>query len=116
AGLALAKSRFHGALATVFALIYGAFTVGQLIISTFGGPYEFRMLVLVIRLNNFIYYALNGGTSRDILPFTFFIGLIFWSFAVLGAWSIFRQRSVWLAILPAGAALMVNAYFYVAGS
>lgn len=116
AGLALAKSRFHGALAAVFALIYGAFTVGQLIISTFGGPYEFRMLVLVIRLNNFIYYALNGGTSRDILPFTFFIGLIFWSFAVLGAWSIFRQRSVWLAILPAGAALMVNAYFYVAGS
>ncbi len=36
--------------------------------------------------------------------------------AVLGAWSIFRQRSAWLAILPAGAALLVNAYFYVAGS
>ncbi|MBL8092581.1 MAG: hypothetical protein JNL73_00330 [Anaerolineales bacterium] len=116
AGLALAKSRFHGALAAVFALIYGAFTVGQLIISTFGGPYQYRMLVLVIRLNNFIYYALNGGTSRDILPFTFFLGLIFWSLAVLGAWSIFRQRSAWLAILPAGAALLVNAYFYVAGS
>ncbi len=116
AGLALAKSRFHGAIATVFALIYGAFTVGQLIISTFSGPYEYRMLVLVIRLNNFIYYALHGGTSRDILPFTFFLGLIFWSLAVLGAWSIFRQRSAWLAILPAGAALLVNAYFYIAGS
>ncbi len=116
AGLALAKSRFHGVIAALFALIYGVFTVGQLIISTFGGPYPYRMLVLVIRLNNFIYYALNGGTSRDILPFTFFLGLIFWALAVLGAWSIFRQRSAWLAILPAGAALLVNAYFYVAGS
>ena len=116
AGLALAKSRFHGAIATVFALIYGAFAVGQLIMSTFTGPYEYRMLVLVIRLNNFLYYALHGGTSRDILPFTFFLGLIFWSLAVLGSWSIFRQRSAWLAILPAGAALLVNAYFYVVGS
>jgi transglutaminase-like putative cysteine protease len=116
AGLALAKSRFHGLVASIFALVYGVFVVAEMLIATLDGDWHYRTVVFAIRLNNFLYYALNGGTSRDLLPFPFFIGLIFWFLAVLGAWSIFRQRSVWLAIVPAGVAVLVNAYFYVTGS
>lgn len=113
AGLALSKSRFNGPLATLFAVVYGLFAAGVLTGLLLKGDWHGRVIELLIRLNNFIYYALNGGTSRDILPFPFFINLSFWSLGAGGAWAVFRRGAIWPAILPTGVVLLVNAFYYV---
>jgi transglutaminase-like putative cysteine protease len=113
AGLALAKSRFKGFTAAIFALVYGLFCVGFFVSLILKGTWHERSLELVTRIGTFIYKALFGGTSRDALPFPVFVGLIFWTLGAWGAWSVFRRGAVWPAILPAGVGLMVNAYYYL---
>ncbi|MBP7693918.1 MAG: hypothetical protein KA764_18495, partial [Anaerolineales bacterium] len=113
AGLALAKSRFHGFVALLFAACYGVFVVGGLTCLLLRGGWHDRVIELLIRVNNFVYYALNGGTSRDILPFPVFVGLSFWGIGVGAAWAVFRRGAVWPAILPAGVVLLINTYYYV---
>lgn len=112
-GVALSKSRFSGPLATLLAAGYGLVLVGLGLCLLLEGTLYRRLWELIIRLNNFLYYALNGGTSRDILPFTFSVGLIFWAIGVSAAWSVFRRGAIWPAILPAGTILLINAYYYV---
>jgi transglutaminase-like putative cysteine protease len=113
AGLALSKSRFNGLVATLFAACYGVFVVGNALLLLLRGTYNERSYELVVRVNNFIYYAINGGTSRDNFPFPFFVGLIFWFIGVSAAWSLFRRGSVWPAIIPGGLVLLINAYYVV---
>jgi transglutaminase-like putative cysteine protease len=112
AGLALSKSRFNGLVATLFAVCYGLFATGFLITLVLRGSWYNRTWELLIRVNNFLYYALHGGTSRDILPFSVMVALIFWAIGVTAAWAIFRRGSIWPAILPAGIILLINAYYY----
>ncbi len=112
-GLVLAKSRFKGGTATLFALIYGLFVVGLLMCFLLEGTWHERSVELVVRLNNFIYKAIFGGTSRDALPFPVFVSLIFWVSGVVGAWAVFRRGSAWPAVIPAGVGLLVNAYYYL---
>lgn len=111
-GLTLSKSRFRGPTATLLAAGYGIFVVAFAILPQLSGSFYRRAWELIIRINNFLYYALHGGTSRDILPFTVMVGLIFWVIGVTAAWSIFRRGSVWPAIIPGGLVLLINAYFY----
>ncbi|HLE27886.1 MAG TPA: transglutaminase-like domain-containing protein [Anaerolineales bacterium] len=113
AGLALAKSRFSGFVASLFAIVYGLFYVGFLVCFMLEGSWHERSLELVTRLGTFIYKATFGGTSRDALPFPVFISLVFWFIGVIGAWSVFRRRSVWLAVIPGGVGLLINAYYYL---
>ncbi|MGH2521058.1 MAG: DUF4129 domain-containing transglutaminase family protein [Anaerolineales bacterium] len=113
AGLALAKSRFSGLQATLFALVYGAFAVGFFICLNLEGDWHQRSLEFVIRMNNFLYKLIYGGTSRDALPFPVFVATVFWFAAVNGAWAVFRRGSAWPAVIPAGLALLVNVYYYL---
>ncbi|MBI4772146.1 MAG: hypothetical protein HY784_17440, partial [Chloroflexi bacterium] len=113
AGLALGKSRFSGPTAVLFATVYGAFCVGFLVSSTLQGGWHDRSLELVIRLNNFLYKAIYGGTSRDTLPFPVFVSYAFWAVGASGAWAVFRRGAVWPAVLPGGIALLINAYYYL---
>jgi len=112
-GLVLAKSRFNGTTATFVSLVYGLFCVGVFIAWDLSGDWHERSLELVVRMNNFLYKALTGGTSRDALPFPVFVGLIYWAVGVDSAWSVFRRASVWPAIIPAGVALLINIYYYL---
>ena len=116
AGLALARSRFSGPTATLFALVYGLFCVGFFICLNLEGNWHARSLELVIRLNNFLYKAIHGGTSRDALPFPVTISLLFWAIGVASAWSVFRRGSVMMAVIPAGVGLLTNAYYYLGPS
>jgi transglutaminase-like putative cysteine protease len=113
AGLALAKSRFSGATAVLFATVYGLFVVGIFIGLGLEGNWNRRSLELVIRINNFLYKAIHGGTSRDPLPFPVAVSLIFWYIGILQSWSVFRRGAVWPAVIPAGVGLMINAYYYL---
>lgn len=116
AGLLLAKSRFGGLQATLFAIVYGAFIVGVLICldgDLLRGDWHQRSVELVWRLNNFLYKLIYGGTNRDALPFPVVVGLIFWSISVLAAWSVFRRSQAWPAVIPGGLGLLVNVYYYL---
>ncbi len=113
AGLALARSRFSGPVVLLFALVYGLFVVGFFIGTDLDGNWNRRSLELVIRLNNFIYKALFGGTSRDSLPFPVSVSLIYWFIGVLSAYSVFKRGTVWPAVIPAGVGLLINAYYYL---
>jgi transglutaminase-like putative cysteine protease len=113
AGLALARSRFNGPVVLLFALVYGLFVVGFFIGLDLEGDWHRRSLELVIRLNNFIYKAIYGGTSRDFLPFPVSVSLIYWFIGVLSAYSVFKRGTVWPAVIPAGVGLLINAYYYL---
>ena len=113
AGLALARSRFTGGTAFVFATVYGLLVVGFFVGLGLSGNWHARALEMVMRLNAFIYKILHGGTSRDALPFPVMVSAIFWYIGILSAWSVFRRGAVWAAIIPAGVGLLVNAYYYL---
>lgn len=116
AGLALAKSRFGGLQATLFAIVYGVFTVGFFICldsDLVRGDWHQRSVELAWRLNNFLYKLIYGGTNRDALPFPVVVGLIFWCMSVLAAWSVFRRSQAWPAVIPGGLGLLVNVYYYL---
>ena len=113
AGLALAKSRFHGPVVLLFSVVYGLFVVGFFIGLDLDGDWHRRSTELVVRLNNFIYKALFGGTSRDALPFPVAVSLIYWFIGVLSAYSVFKRGTVWPAVIPAGVGLLINAYYYL---
>jgi len=113
AGLALAKSRFGGGTAFLFATVYGLFTVGLFISLGLEGDWHSRAIEIVVRLNAFLYKVLHSGTSRDALPFPITIALLFWYIGLLMSWSVFRRGAVWPAIIPAGVGLLVNAYYYL---
>ena len=113
AGLALARSRFSGTTAFLFATVYGLLVVGFFVGLSLPGDWHARSLEMVLRLNAFLYKVLHGGTSRDPLPFPITISLIFWYMGVLGAWTVFRRGGVWAAVIPAGVGLLVNAYYYL---
>jgi transglutaminase-like putative cysteine protease len=112
-GLALARSRFSGTTAFLFATVYGLFVVGFFVGLGLSGDWHARSLEMILRLNAFLYKILHGGTSRDPLPFPITISLIFWYMGLLGAWSVFRRGDVWAAVIPAGVGLLVNAYYYL---
>src|SRR5678816_1399164 len=59
AGLALARSRFSGGTAFLFATVYGVLVVGFFIGTGLNGTWHARALELVMRLNAFIYKVLH---------------------------------------------------------
>jgi transglutaminase-like putative cysteine protease len=113
AGLALARSRFSGSTAFLFATVYGVLVVGFFVGLSLPGDWHARSLEMILRLNAFLYKILHGGTSRDALPFPITISAIFWYIGILSAWSVFRRGGVWAAVIPAGVGLLVNAYYYL---
>src|SRR5215831_17348532 len=113
AGLALARSRFSGLTAFLFASVFGLFVVGFFVGLSLSGDWHARSLEIILRLNGFLWKVLHGGTSRDPLPFPLTISLIFWYIGILSAWTVFRRGGVWAAVIPAGVGLLVNAYYYL---
>jgi hypothetical protein len=52
--------------------------------------------------------AIRGGISGDTLPFALLLAALSWLIGYLAAWSVFRYRHPWLALLPSGLGLVVN--------
>ncbi len=60
------------------------------------------------RLGEWVRALVEGGISIDPLPFVLMVVLGVWAMSYLAAWSIFRWRNAWLALIPAGLALLTN--------
>ncbi len=112
AGLMLAKSKFDGKTAALFATAYGIFCVGFFVGFLLPGDLNARSVGLVVRMSTFFSKLMFGGISRDSLPFPVLIASLFWLMSVVGAWALFRRHSVWPAILPYGLMLVINVYYY----
>ena len=66
---------------------------------------------LVQRNGHWITALINGTASADNLIFVTQLAFLGWWIGYLALWSLMRHQSVLQAVLPAGAALLVNAYF-----
>ena len=115
AGMALARSRFSGRLASLFAACYGLFVTGWLMGQTLDPalPWRERILILAARLQFFVSAFAEGRESQDSLMVVLLLALVYWVLAVYGAWALFRRRALWGGIIPLGLALVLNAYYYL---
>ena len=60
------------------------------------------------RTGEWLRAAVEGGISLDPLPFVLMVVFGVWGISYLGAWAVFRLHNVWLALVPAGVALLSN--------
>jgi len=114
-GTALARSRFQGWLTAAFSTMYALFfTVLQLGRTMSAGlSWVDRVRSLYGRIGVFISVVLEGETNEDPLMFVLLMTVVYWTLAGAGTWDFFRKGRFWSAVLPAGAALLINAYFYI---
>jgi hypothetical protein len=113
AGFFLAKSLFPAGVAHLFSLVYGvawvAFLGGNLLAPQFS--WREKLIELGIRINEWLWTALHGGTSSDNLIFVLFLALILWLAGYLSAWYNFRQHKAWESVVPCGLVLLWNLYY-----
>jgi len=113
-GFFLAKSRFSGRTAFLFALIYGLFLVTFLIGRTMPASmnWQERVIDLFQRQFTWVVKAVTQGSSRDGLMFVIQTSALFWLLGVSAAWYTFRNRRVWRVVLPSGLILISVIYYY----
>jgi hypothetical protein len=115
AGTALARSRFPGWLAAMFAVTYGLFLVTFLAAGTI--VYVFglhdRLVALGGRLSAFAEVMATAEPNYDPLMFVLLMLALYWSMGALAAYAAFRRGSIWLALIPPGVALLVNTFYYL---
>jgi len=114
-GAALARSRFPGWLAFIFAAIYGLFITGWQLGLTLDPAliWQRRLLVLYGRMAVFASVIIVGEPNQDPLMFVLIMSLVLWTVGALSAWSAFRGGRLWGTILPGGLTIMVVAYYYL---
>ena len=60
------------------------------------------------RVGDWVQALVGGGISNDALPFVLLIVFGVWGMSYLAAWAVFRLHNAWLALIPAGVALLTN--------
>lgn len=112
-GLALSRAYVPGLVAHGASLILGT-GFGVYIVSTLL-PKEMgwfdRLLSMRLRILDWFHQTLSGGESYDSLMFVLFTAILFWIFCYAAAFAVFRTRWVWLAIIPNGTVILMNAYY-----
>ncbi len=113
-GLLLAKSRFSGRTAFIFALVYGLFLVTYLIGRTMpeSMSWQERVADLFGRQYTWMVKAVTQGSSRDGLMFVIQTSAVFWLVGVSAAWYTFRNPRVWRVVVPSGLILISVIYYY----
>ncbi|MSQ42125.1 MAG: transglutaminase domain-containing protein [Dehalococcoidia bacterium] len=67
-----------------------------------------RWSELWLRLRDWGRALVEGGISTDPLPFVLLLVFGIWLMSYMASWAVFRWRNAWLALLPAGFALLTN--------
>lgn len=111
--LMLALTRWDGA----FPLVYSALASGVWIATLFtqlifsGMTMREGALELFQRNVNWMRALLEGTSGADNLIFVTQLSVLGWWIGYLAIWSLFRHQRLLNAVLPAGVALVVNAYY-----
>ncbi|HEY7063274.1 MAG TPA: transglutaminaseTgpA domain-containing protein [Chloroflexota bacterium] len=85
----------------MFVLLYFATTADK-------GNFFERLAWLGTRIGAWIDVAVSGGASSDTLLFSLTMSLLAWFLGYSTGWFVFRERAPWWAILPNGAAVLIN--------
>ncbi len=111
-GAVLARLRWREGFIHLLALPIGAaVSLGQILSILPGDTPVARYGVLHDRMAAWFHIAFYGGISNDDLPFIVLVVPLVWLTSYLSSWAIFRWQNAWLALIPAGATLLVNISF-----
>ena len=73
-----------------------------------GGGIATRWSELWGRMGDWLGALFGGGVSSDPLPFVLLMVFVVWFVPYVAAWAVFRWQNAWLALVPAGVALLTN--------
>lgn len=111
----VARLRLNGVVALALALIVGAAFVEWLVSFHVGAPpgatWNEKVLFIQDRLDVWMVRVLGGGIGTDNFAFLCVMCAMSWLIGYVGGWSVFRHHQPWGAILPAGAALLINLFY-----
>ncbi len=111
-GIPLARSRLRGASAHTLMLLLGvpaAFLLAMTLTPAQLYPPE-RLNILIASWREWLTQMATKNASHEIFPFVMQLIYLLWLLAYFAAWSIYRRRQVWGAILLPGAAIVVNLF------
>jgi transglutaminase-like putative cysteine protease len=111
-GMLAARTRMHAAFLHPLALIVGIIVVA-LMVQTFadGANIVERANDFRIRMRDWFQVVGSGDISNDNLPFVTLVQALCCLSAYMAAWSIYRWRSPWPAIVPGGIVILANISF-----
>ena len=107
-GLGLSRLRINEAFLHVIALGVGTLGVILTATSTLNGTIPDRTRELIDRFELWATALTSGGISNDNLPFVVLVVSATYIMAYVSAWSLFRWYNAWIALVPAGLALLTN--------
>jgi len=108
-GFALARIRLPEAVLDVFALVIGApIVVGMTLTYMHSANLNAGLASFLHRFGDWFYLVHTGGISNDVMPFVAMVLSLTWVAAFLSAWSVFRWRNAWIALIPGGVGLLTN--------
>ncbi len=114
-GALVARVRVNGLFALLLATLVGAAFVMWLLKGYVNAPPDAQWNEYVIlmqdRLDQWFVRVFAGGLGADWFPFLSAMCAVSWYMGYLGAWFVFRHHQPWGAILPAGAALLINTFY-----
>lgn len=109
AGLALGYSRFTPAVAVLFAVAYGSFTISWQLGTTLKDELLWldRTLILSNRLGLIVYQILHREILHDSLLFLVIMSILFWLISVQAGYWMVRYGRSWEVVFPAGICIFV---------
>jgi transglutaminase-like putative cysteine protease len=112
AGFLLAHVRANGWLLQIPVLVGGFLLLAWQILAVVpGDTYGERWDLYWDRMWAWMETAWEGGRSNDPLPFITLVSFVTLVASYLAAWSVFRWRNAWVALLPSGFILFMNISF-----
>ena len=112
AGMVGARSRLHAAVAFPLGLAAGTVMVLlAALIYVEGATISDRLLAFRTRMQDWFTIVRAGDVSNDNLPFVVLVHALTFFAVFFAAWSIYRWRSVWPAVIPAAVIVLANIAF-----
>lgn len=72
---------------------------------------EEKLSILATRVLEWCQRVASGGSASDNLIFVMQLTALIWLIAYTAAWFVYRRRQVWGALVPSGAALLLNLFY-----
>ncbi|TAH51043.1 MAG: hypothetical protein EYC68_12505 [Chloroflexota bacterium] len=114
-GALVARLRLNGLFAFLLACIVGTAWVAWLVSWQVGAPpdatWNEKLLLIEERIDEWLVRVLAGGIGTDAFIFLCVMCAFAWFLGYVSAWSVFRYHQPWGAILPCGAALLMNLFY-----